>query len=155
MTTAVPTRIVREVAIDDREVLTRLIRSCLQERSCPQQMSNDPDDVRATVDRLYGAGCRVLIAETDGEPEGSIGFLVHRHLISGQMIGADAAIVVRRAARGRVSRLLIDAFEQAVRVAGADVAELTAWEPRDGRFYQALGYRPAEQQYRKDLRCQE
>ena len=98
------------------------------------------------------AGCQ--IAETaEGQIVGVLGFLLYRHLISGERGAGEVCWYVHPAWRRGLGRSLHAAAETWARKQGACFIQMLAPERKFEAYYRRCGYVPTDRVYERRLTC--
>jgi GNAT superfamily N-acetyltransferase len=81
----------------------------------------------------------LLLAERDGETVGMLGFIVHSHFISGELVAGEVFWWMEPEFRGEGLKLLEETKRRA-RLAGAKYLHMIAPNERVSRLYRHLGF---------------
>jgi GNAT superfamily N-acetyltransferase len=92
----------------------------------------------------------LLVAELDGESIGMLGFILHVHFISGELVAGEVFWWMEPEHRGHGLKLVEEAKRRA-RKAGAKYLHMIAPSERVARLYRHLGYEFVESTHQISL----
>ena len=141
-----PSPTVRDARAEDAPAIAEL----LEQLGYPA----DAEAVRGRMQRLAGAGDRLVVAEVDGDVVGVADLHVSPSLEHDEPAGKLAALVVDEGHRGGgIGRALVEAMEAEARTRGCAVFFLTTAERRADAhaFYERVGLDYTGRRYAKRL----
>lgn len=89
----------------------------------------------------------LLVLEKAGQIIGMIGYIIHSHFISGEIVAGEVFWYVEPEVRGDGLKL-VDEAKRRARVAGAKFLDMVAPSERVARLYKHLGYEWMESTHR-------
>jgi hypothetical protein len=114
-----------------------------------EHLSENQDCMIALADRLI-ANNWLILAESQGLV-GMLGFVIHKHFISGETIAGEVFWWVEEGSRGKAGILLLREMELRARLAGAKYMQMIAPTDKVASFYQRIGYKFIESTYQRAL----
>lgn len=152
MTTArlISAIVIRNAMAEDIENIVTMAEHFLADTVYYRRTATTKDSLRASARTLIEQGVVLLAISEDGIPQGMLAGLVYDHYLTNTRMASESVWWVEPEARGGgVAQALLRAFEVWAADHGATAVEIGSWHPRLDRFYERLGYAPAERIFRK------
>lgn len=140
---AVTIRLAKE---DDIPRLVGMGRRFRAESSYSKHLAENPERM-AQLGRQLLANDGLLLMERDGVTIGMLGFIVHSHFISGEIVAGEVFWWVEPEHRGDGLKL-VEETKRRARLIGARYLDMVAPSERVARLYRYLGYEWMESTHR-------
>jgi GNAT superfamily N-acetyltransferase len=125
----------------------------LKEGPYKDHVGDNPEQTaKLAFDVITGKTGRVLVAEEEGRLIGLLGFVIFPHYFSGELTAGELMWYVEPEFRQSLTAVcLLRAAERKAREMGAKRMQFTAPTTEVGEAYRALGYKPIETSFQKEL----
>jgi GNAT superfamily N-acetyltransferase len=130
--------VIRTAIEDDIPRLVEMGRRFRAESSYSKYLADNPERM-AQLGRQLLAGNGLLVLERDGAVIGMLGYIVHSHFISGEVVAGEVFWYVEPEYRGEGLKL-VDEAKRRARLVGAKYLQMIAPSERVARLYRHLGY---------------
>lgn len=142
---------IREATEQDIPRMVEMGRKFRAESSYAKHFADNPEALRSLGVKLLSSGGGILVAESNGELIGMLGFIVYDHFISGDKTAGEVFWWVEPDHRGTAGLKLLREAEKRSRNAGATWMQMIAPNDRVATLYGRLGYVFVESTYQRAL----
>lgn len=140
---------IRSAIASDIPRMVEMGRRFRSESSYSEFLADNPERMTLLGRQLLAAD-GLLVSEKDGKLIGMLGFIIHSHFISGELVAGEVFWWMEPEHRGEGLKL-VDEAKRRARLAGAVSLDMIAPNERVARFYRRLGYQWMESTHRIQL----
>jgi hypothetical protein len=141
--------LIREATLDDLPRIVEMGRRFLKDTKYDKHLSENPEQMKKVAELLI-LNKTLLISERDGKLVGMLGFVVHSHFISGDLMAGEVFWWMEPEYRGRGLRLMRE-MERRGRLAGAMYSQMVAPNEELANLYRRRKYEFVEATYQRSL----
>jgi GNAT superfamily N-acetyltransferase len=140
---------IRPACIADLPRLVEMGRRFRGETTYHEYLADNPEKMAELATKLIATD-GLLVAERDGRVIGMLGYIIHTHFISGQVMGGEIFWWTDPESRGDGLKLLREA-ERRAKLSGATQMQMIAPNEKVARLYERRKYQFVEATYQRAL----